>query len=255
MSTNVIKYYDQTKKRETLVLSNRLTQLRPRVSRIVMDNDKTTLKMTPKWFPNDDRSESLKDIIYPSGTTDYRAFDTVAYYRSACNQLGRNFVKKALDVKESSTEMMVVALDRFAHQLGGELKFSDQDISFSSCVHETACGVANLNSIHLLITNQIPTARFIFNADLSYEHDLAWSSETMQNFVLSFAKSIANVLCCDPDYVRIFSVCKSKNSSKTTYIDFGVTTPDQTATKELAKSLQVKHLFNRIESIFENYNF
>jgi len=40
---------------------------------------------------------------------------------------------------------------------------------------------------HLLATNCIPTARFMFHTKLNYEKDLAGSEVTMQDFIFNFA--------------------------------------------------------------------
>lgn len=138
----------------------------------------TELKMTPKWFKQEDQQAALKGIVYPPGIIEQRPFDSVARYRTAINKTN-NFQKKAMKSNASSTETLIVALDRFTQQFGGDLSFTNKEVSFEASDYRTACGIANLGSVHLLATNHIPTARFVFNTVINYKNDLAKSDETM----------------------------------------------------------------------------
>lgn len=141
----------------------------------------TELKMTPLWFEQEDQQEALKNIVYPPGIIDQRPFDSVARYRAAFNKTN-NFRKKTIKISKTSTETLIIALDKFAQQFGGYLSFTNKEISFNQSAYWTACGIATLGSVHLLATNYIPTARFAFNTNLDYKKDLAKSDETMANF-------------------------------------------------------------------------
>jgi hypothetical protein len=188
MSTGLTKYYDTQKKRTVSISTQLLTTLKPKIVQIVIGKNSTTLKMAPEWFKHDNHDEALKNIVYPQGVTEnqQRPFDTVARYRAAANRSNSNFRHKSLDLSENNTETLIIALDDFVQQLGGELSFNDEDLTFEETAHRTACGVANLSSAHLLATDYIPTAKFSFLVDRDYQIDLARSSETMQNFVLDF---------------------------------------------------------------------
>ena len=239
MATSMVQFYDPKKKRTVRIPIQIIVELKPKIVSISMGKDSMTLKMVPKWFKHEDQSESLRIIVYPAGVTEHRPFDTVARYRAATDKPNNDFRHASLSGSENSTETLVIALDTFAQQFGGELSFTSQDLSFSETAHRTACGVATLSSAHLLATDFIPTAKFTFKISLDYDNDLAKSSETMQNFVLSFSKAIAEILKCPSDFVRMFSVKKPAEKQRYTNVSFGLTTPDQTETKRLAHDLQV----------------
>ena len=241
MSTTLTKFYDPKKKRIILIPIRLLGDLKPKIVQIVIGKNSTKLKMAPKWFKYDDQNESLKNIVYPKGTTEnqQRTFNTVARYRASAHQSNNNFRQASLEPSEDNTETLIIALDGFAQQFGGELSFASEDLTFEETAHRTACGVANLSSAHLLATDYIPTAKFSFVVDIDYQTDLASSSETMQNFVLSFSNAIAEVLTCPNEYVRVISVQKSSNTQRQTKVNFGLTTPNPTETEKLVEDLKV----------------
>ena len=70
---------------------------------------------------------------------------------------------------------------------GGDLSFTDKEISFNGSAYQVACGIVNVSSPHLLATNHIPTVKFMFKTKLNYAKDLAKSEETIENFALSTA--------------------------------------------------------------------
>lgn len=239
--STVAKFYDPKKKRTVSIPILILTELKPKIIQLSIGKNSTKLKMAPKWFQYDDHHEALKNIVYPEGVTEnqHRTFDTVAKYRAAIGKPQSNFDKKKLNVSEDNTETLIIALDDFVKNFGGELAFTNEEVAFDQAADRTACGVANLSSAHLLATDYIPTARFCFLLDLDYQTDLARSSETMQNFILSFSNSIADVLTCPKDYVRVTSVEKSGKSRGHTKVNFGLTTPDQEKTEEFVEELKV----------------
>ena len=199
----------------------------------------TELKMIPAWFEQEDQQAALRNIVYPSGIVDQRPFDSVARFRAAINKTN-NFRKKPIESNTKSTETIIIALDKFAQQLGGDLSFTTKEISFVETAYRTACGIATLASVHLLATNHIPTARFAFHTDLNYKEDLARSPETMGNFVIDFATAIAEILQCKNEYVRVLSIEKNDDDEGNAQINFGITTPEQVFTETLANDLEVK---------------
>lgn len=244
MSTGISKFYDPKKKRVILIPLRLFTELKPKIVELHIGKNSTKLKMAPEWFIPDDPSKSLKNIVYPKGTSEnqQRTYNTVARYRAAADKPNNNFRQASIDLNENNTETLIIALDDFVQQFGGELSFTDEDLTFQDPANRTACGVANLSSAHLLATDYIPTAKFSFLVDLDYQSDLARSSETMQNFTLEFSKSIADVLGCSNDYVRVISIEKPGKTRRKTKVNFGVSTPDPTKTEELVENLKV-HLY------------
>ena len=193
-----MKFYDPAKKRVVFLQTRLLTALKPKIVEIVIGKDSTTLRMAPEWFHHDDQSDTLRKIVYPEGTTrsQQRSFDAVARYRAVTHKPNNDFRRTFVTSDENKTETLVVALDSFIQQFDGQLSFTDEEVTFEETAHRTACGVANLSSVHLLATDYIPTAKFSFLVDVDYRSDLARSSDTMQNYVLSFANAIAEVLTC-----------------------------------------------------------
>ncbi len=134
----------------------------------------------------------------------------------------------------------MLSLEAFAQQFGGQLSFTSRDLSFESSAENSACGVPNLGSAHLLANDNIPTAKFAFYVDLDYEKQLACSTDRMQNFIINFSTAIAQVLGCKNDYVRVFSVQKSTTMPGSVEVNFGLTTPNWDETESLALKLQVE---------------
>jgi hypothetical protein len=69
--------------------------------------------------------------------------------------------------------------------------------------------------------------------------NLAKSDDNMQNFILSFATAVAEVLNCQNDYIRVLSVEKNDDDEGAAKVDFGITTPEQVITEFLANDLEV----------------
>lgn len=200
----------------------------------------TEVKMTPPWFQQEDQQEPLKNIAYPKEVVDKRPYDSVARYRATIKKTN-NFQKKSIESGPNKAETMMIALDKFAQQFGGDLSFTNQQISSNESIYRTACGVSTLENVHLLATNHILTARFIFHTDLNYKKDLAKSQETMENFTLSFATAIAEELRCQNEYIRLLSIEENDlDGDGNAKVDFGITTPDQIYTEILADDLSVR---------------
>lgn len=203
----------------------------------------TILSMTPHWFKPidpDEEKKILKSIKYPSNIkdADKRSFKTIAHFRAVNKKKTNDFTAEQIEARKDSTETLVLALDAFVQQFGGKLSFTTDDLSFEESTHRTACGVADLGSVHLLASDYLSSAKFALVLDLNYD-DLAKSNETMSTFVLSFADAIAKDLSCDNDYVRVTSVEKSTKVKGKAEVNLALTTSDQTKTDELANTLQV----------------
>ena len=199
----------------------------------------TEVKMTPPWFEQEDQQEALKNIVYPRDVTDSHSFDSVARYRATI-QKTNNFQKKSIESGVNRAETLMIALDKFAQQLGGDLSFTKYRIPTDENVRRTACGIGSLESVHLLATNHILTARFVLRTDLNYKRDLAKSPETMANFTLTFAAGIAKLLKCHNEYVRVMSIEENDEDDGNAQVDFGITTPEQVNTEMLADDLSVR---------------
>ena len=240
-STTVAKYYDPKKKRTIFIPIHFLIELRPKIIQLNIGENSTKLKMAPKWFEHDDHAAALRHIVYPEGISEKeeRTYDTIARYRASKDKPMSNFRQRPLEIDEEKTETLVIALDDFVRQLGGELSFTNEDVAFDQAADRAASGVANMSSAHLLATNFIPTAKFCFSMDLDYQSDLARSSETMQEFVLNFSEAISSVLKCRKNYVRVFSVQRPGKSRRRTKLNFGLTTPNPEKTEEFAEDLKV----------------
>jgi hypothetical protein len=215
-----------------------IIEVKMKISEIDIGDNITTLKMTPIWFKLDDKKNALKNIIYPTDGTDRNQINTIARYRTIINK-SKDFRHEPLQVNKNSTETVIIALDIFARQYGGELSFTNKDFSFSDCAEHTACGVANLGSIHLLAAELIPTAKFSIKLNFNYDRDLTRSTATMKNFILNFNQEITHLLHCKNDFIRIFSIEKIAHKRGMIQVNFGLTTPDKNQTESLARHFQV----------------
>ncbi|UJR24705.1 hypothetical protein I4U23_006079 [Adineta vaga] len=241
MTTALVQFYDPSKKRTIMISVRLLNELRPKVVQINVGKNMTKLKMAPKWFKPENQEKPLKNIVYPKGISknQQHTFNTVARYRAVTNKPNNNFQTSSLEPTENNAELLVIALDNFVQQFHGQLSFSKENVTFDETTHRAACGIANFSSAHLLATNYIPTAIFVFKMDLDYERDLARTSETMQDFVLNFSNSIADILNCPSDYVRVNSVHNPK-IRRQTKVDFGISTPNPAETEKLAEELKIR---------------
>lgn len=215
-----------------------ISETQMKICEIDIGDNLTTLKMTPIWFKLDDRKGALKDIIYPTDGTDRTVVNIIARYRTIINK-SKDFRQQPLEVNEQSIETVIIALDIFARQYGGELSFTNEELSYSNSTEHIACGIANLGSIHLLAMDYISTAKFSIKLNLNYDRDLAQTNSMMKKFILDFNKSIAHLLRCNNDFVRIFSIEKIDNKRGMIQVNFGLTTPDYNQTEYLARQFQV----------------
>jgi hypothetical protein len=196
--------------------------------------------MIPTWFEPDDPEAALNDIIYPEHVNERSQFKTVARFRTALGK-SNDFSLHPLHVSEKSTETLILSLEAFAQQFGGQLSFTNRDLPFENSAESAACGIPNLGSAHLLANGSVPTAEFTFNINLDYDNELTRSTDTVDNFVINFCVAIAHALGCKSDYVRVFSIDKSSKERGTIQVTFGLTTPNQKDTELLALVLQVRY--------------
>lgn len=211
---------------------------RPKLAKKKSDPEKTAIKMVPDWFEGDDEQKALEGIVYPQDTTDRRPFDMIARYRALIGQ-SNDFRRHKLKVDDNSTETIILMLDAFAQQFGGELTFTNDHLSFDDSVHRTACGVANLGGTHLLAGNYVPSAGFTFTFNRDYDKDLTATDDAMDDFIVEFAADLATHLNCPIEYIRVLSVERNPDGSPTSIVRFGLTCPDQSETQNLADSLRV----------------
>ncbi|CAF2823182.1 unnamed protein product [Rotaria sp. Silwood2] len=216
------------------------TQLRPDITKKNAERDKIALKMTPVWFQVDDSQAALKGIVYPPNTVEHRPFNTVARYRMITGQ-SNNFRQQALGVGENFTETLILMLDAFAQQFGADLSFTNDDLPFDKSAYRTICGVADLGSAHLLAANCILTARFAVIVHLDYDKNLSASDDALKDFLLNFSHETVVTLNCLEDYLRVFSIEKSKETPNSTIINFGFTSPNKNETEQIAHNFQVSY--------------
>jgi hypothetical protein len=220
-----------------------------KISEIDIGDNLTTLKMTPTWFKLDEKKNALKDIIYPIDGTDRNLINIISRYRTICNK-SKDFLSQPLQININSTETLIIALDTFARQYGGELTFTNNDLSFSNSDEHTAAGVANLGSVHMIAANCIPTAKFCLKVNRNYDRDLARTSRTMKMFILDFTREISHLLHCKNDYIRIFSIERLDDKRDMIKLYFGITTTDKQQTETLARQFQVKYLSSYSKNYF-----
>ncbi len=215
------------------------TETLMKITEIDIGDNLTTVKMAPIWFKLDDKKNALKGIIYPTDGTDRNLINTIARYRTIINK-SKDFLHTPFQVNKNSIETIIIALETFVHQYGGELSFINEDLSFMNCIEHTAYVIANLGSVHLLAANILPTAKFSIKINLNYHRDLAKSNLLMKNFILNFNKEMAHVLKCQNEFIRIFSIEKFDHKRGITQVHFGLTAFDHNQTISLARQFQVK---------------
>ena len=209
-----------------------------KVTGMKIGTNSTSLTMAPTWFKPDDTQSAMQGVVHPDKPIDRQQLTTLARFRTSIGK-SKDFRMHPVDMSERSTEVLVLSLDAFAQQYGGQLSFTNRDLSFDSSAENAACGVPNLGSAHLLANDNIPTAQFSFCLALDYDRQLAISPDRMQNFVVNFCAAIAQALGCKSDYVRVFSVDKSPTDPGMVDVSFGLTTPVLEDTKSLVIKLQV----------------
>ncbi|CAF3463231.1 unnamed protein product [Rotaria sp. Silwood1] len=210
-----------------------------KITRMMIGDTLTQFKMAPEYFVPDDQESVSKDIIYQDGNVDEQSYITVARYRTMMGE-PTDFKNKPLQLGANSVETLILALDKFSQHFDGELNFSKNDIPFQYSSQRAVCGMADFGSILILLADIIPTAKFEFQMKNFDYDELAQSRDAMEKFALDFCAAICGILQCEPDYIRLFSIEKSKDELKMLNLTFGLTTPVLDETEKLAKNLQIQ---------------
>ena len=216
-----------------------------KVTKVIMEKDRVIVEMQPQ--PDDQEREAEKsredteddDIVYPAGVVDYRPYKTVARYRRATGK-SINFRHEPLCVGVDQTETLLLGLEHFAEQHGCALNFTNKAHQFDNSIYRAACGVVDLGSFHLMATDSLLTAVFELHVDLDFNSDIARSEESVEQFVEEFCAAMADVLGCDKNSVRVFSINRLGRKKGKSVVHIGLTTADMKKTEHLAQELQVK---------------
>ena len=211
-----------------------------KITKMIIGDTSTQLKMAPEYFELDDQESVSKDIVYPDDIVDQQPYITVARYRKMIGE-STDFKNKPLQLGANSVETLILVLEKFSEHFDGELNFSKNDIPFQYSSQRAVCGMADFGSVLILLADIIPTANFEFQMKNFDYDELAKSRDSMEKFALDFCAALCGVLECEPDYIRLFSIEKSKDELKTLNLRFGLTTPVLDITEQLAKDLQVRY--------------
>ncbi|CAF2678564.1 unnamed protein product [Rotaria sp. Silwood2] len=230
---------DNTNSKKIVVLPAAPSHSPLKITRMTIGDTSTQFKMAPEYFVPDDQESVLKDIICPDDIIDKQPYITVARYRTMLGE-STDFNNKPLQLGANSVETLILALEKFSQNFDSELNFSKNDMPFQYSSQRAVCGMADFGSIPILLADIIPTAKFEFQMKNFDYDELAHSRDAMENFALDFCAAICGILKCEPDYVRLFSIEKSKDELKMLNLTFGLTTPVLHETEKLAKDLQVR---------------
>ncbi|CAF2050173.1 unnamed protein product [Rotaria magnacalcarata] len=217
-------------------LSN-IFDMRMKIIEIDIEDNITKLKMGPCSFKLDDKKLALQDIIYPNDSTDRNLINILARYRKFIHK-SKDFSQEKFQISHDSIETLIILLNDFIGQYEGELTFTNEYINYSNSLQYMICGIANLSNVHLIISNFIQTAIFSVKLNINYDRDLIRSNLTMKIFIYDFIKSISDVLHCNNDFIRIFSIERFDNKGSIIRVNFGLTTPDKNQTEILARHFQ-----------------
>ncbi|CAF5022251.1 unnamed protein product [Rotaria sp. Silwood1] len=224
-------------KKNSSIINDINMNMNMKISEIDIGDKLTKIKLTPISFKLDDKKEALKNIIYPNDGSDRYILNILSRYRTIINK-SKDFIKQPFKLKNDSIETVIILLDYFIRQYQGEICFTNQYISYSDSKQLTATGIINLSSLHLIAAKTILTATFSIKINLNYDRDLAHSNNTMINFILDLNKSLAHLLNCKYDFIRIFSIEKLDYKRGMIKVNIGLTTPDIYQTEYLAKHFQ-----------------
>lgn len=224
---------DQT----STIIASSIVPLRLQVRTIQIGKTSTKFDMVPPWFQPVDQSEALKNIRYPANVTNQRPFQMLAGYR-LIKQESNDFAQNQIEVKESSTETLLLALDAFIQKFGGQLCFTTEDLSFEGSADRAASGIADMGSAHLLAGEHAPSAKFTLLLDMDYT-SLVKSEDTLQQFLMEFVTAVSDDLGCLSQYVRVTSVEKSTEAKGKAQLNLVLSTPNKGDTEALAKLFEV----------------
>ncbi|CAF1028761.1 unnamed protein product [Adineta ricciae] len=198
---------------------------------------KATIDVTPAWCEQVKPIPLEKTRLPPefdkNSPTDVRTYQCLATYRSMKNKTKNiDFVVEPFKADVENTETLVVVLNELANQLGTRLTFTNSDFKYDDSAYRTACGVANLGSIHTFLASegQFQTAKFTLHLNLDYDN-LTATPETLQKFVVDSINDISSVVGCKKEFIRVFEVQRTQSI----YLSFGITTPVIEETKTVAE--------------------
>lgn len=213
-------------------------------SQIVTPNQITAqraiLDVTPAWFEPVKpvpRAQIRFPINYNKDSSeDVRTYNCLSTYRSMMKKTARvDFIAEPFNSTIDNIETAVVVMNKLAHQLGAQLTFTNEDIKYNDSDYRTACGVANLGSIHSFLASEekFLTAKFDLHLNLDYD-EITASTETLRRFILTTINDISSIAQCNKDFIRVFSVSRVSSI----LVGFGITTPQLHETKKVADSLK-----------------
>ncbi|CAF1427761.1 unnamed protein product [Adineta ricciae] len=218
-------------------------QERPIVKAIVTKSS-AKIDIIPAWFDPIPIPQVRQNHLPPSYDTkspmDKKQIDCLATYRSMTKEKSLNFIQDPFCGGVDDTETVVVVLDQIVQQLGSNLNFTNSQYTFNDSDYRAACGIADLGSIHSLLTSgkDVETAKFQFGFDSKINYDeITKNPTTFKEFILRFIKAIANVIKCAPEFIRVFAI-QNDQSKNNISLSFGITTRSKTETRSLADQLK-----------------
>lgn len=113
------------------VIRSVITPSALKITRLHIGVDSTKLIMVPIWFKPDNIESAMSGIVYPVHTIDREQLKTVARFRASMGK-SKDFNLHPVDVSEKSTEILVLSLEAFAQQFGGQLSFTSRDLTFDN---------------------------------------------------------------------------------------------------------------------------
>ncbi|CAF1312542.1 unnamed protein product [Didymodactylos carnosus] len=216
---------------------------RPKIKVHHVTDTSAKIDTTPFWFdqiePIDRRKICLPTNYDSVSPIDYQTIDCLSRYRTMESKKSLNFVNDPFQGTVNDSETLVIALNDVVQQCNVNLSFTNGNFKYDDSDYRIACGIADLGSIHSLIASgdNIQTAKFQFRFNLKYD-DIVKTNETVQNFILRLLNAIAEIIQCQTQFVRVFSL--DKNTSDEISVQFGVTAPQQNDTKIFAENLNKK---------------
>ncbi|CAF3408299.1 unnamed protein product [Rotaria socialis] len=199
--------------------------------------ENATVDVTPEWFKQM-KPVPKEKIRFPASykensPKDIRTYECLSVYRSMVKKTDNiDFVAEPFSSAVNNTETLVVVLNELANQFGARLTFTDANFQYKDSNYRTACGIANLGSIHSFLATErnFQTAKFNLHLNLNY-NDIIRSPGTLENFVLKMINDTSAIARCDKDFIRVFSV----KSTSSIHVEVGITTPEIYQTKKVAE--------------------
>lgn len=211
----------------------------PEVTVTETSRDATRLEVTPVWFESVDTVPATEINLPPSynqNSRDVQTYDCLARFRKMNNTAAKvDFVAKPFVPAAEDTETMVVVMNELIQQLGASLTFTTKEFNYEDSAYRTACGIADMGSIHSLIASgeSVQAANFKLHMNLNYE-EVVSNPGSIKNFTVHLTNDISKVLDCKPEYIRVLSIERTNAIEVKIYL----TTPDPNETKRLADKLK-----------------